>query len=226
MGNPLQTLPLPTVLERAALRDRVIASRFALLIQRACDVTLAGAALIVLLPMLVLIAAAVRIQSPGPAVFWQTRVGAGGRKFRIAKFRTMVTNAEEILNSHPALRAKYEANNFKLRSHEDPRITSLGRVLRALSLDELPQFWNVLRGDMSLVGARPLPEDHFQALNGAREAYVAMRPGITGLWQVSGRSDTSMDASTKAYGRTWSLWLDFRILLRTVPAVLSRRGAY
>ena len=225
MTNPIRTLSLPTVFDPAHARG-AIGTRLALVAKRTVDVAIATTALLLLAPALLLIAAFVRLQSPGPALFWQTRVGAGGRRFRICKFRTMIVNAEDVLTHHPSLRAKYEANNFKLRGEEDPRITSLGRMLRALSLDELPQFWNVLRGDMSLVGARPIPEAHFNALNGSKQAYLSMRPGITGLWQISGRSDTSMEEHTKAYVRNWSLWLDLRILMRTIPAVLSRRGAY
>jgi lipopolysaccharide/colanic/teichoic acid biosynthesis glycosyltransferase len=213
-------LPISATLERSD------ASRASLTVKRVLDVAVAAGALVLLAPVLLLIALAVRIQSPGPALFFQERVGAGGRRFRVVKFRTMIPQAEEALRANAALLARYEASNFKLRSWEDPRITSFGRILRALSLDELPQLWNVLKGDMSLVGARPVPVQHFEALNGGQRDYLSMRPGITGLWQVSGRSDISMEETNAMYVRGWSLWLDLRILARTIPAVLSRRGAY
>lgn len=164
-------------------------------------------------------------------LFRQERIGTGGRVFYALKFRTMHPEAERILREHlekdPQLRSEWEAN-FKLRN--DPRITRVGRFLRATSLDELPQFINVLRGEMSLVGPRPLPRYHHIALpERARLLRERVRPGITGLWQVSGRSEAGHAAMPRwdtYYVRNWSIWLDIVILVRTVRAVLSRQGAY
>jgi lipopolysaccharide/colanic/teichoic acid biosynthesis glycosyltransferase len=198
--------------------------------KRAMDLAIAGGALFLLaLPML-LIALAVRLDG-GPAMFAHTRVGRGGKLFGCLKFRSMVPDAEARLNAlleaDPAVRAEWEASR-KLR--HDPRVTRIGAFLRATSLDELPQLLNVLLGDMSLVGPRPVTVAELAANYGAAaEHYQAVRPGITGPWQVSGRSDTSYDrrvALDVAYATQPSLAEDIRLLLRTPAAVLLRRGAY
>ena len=203
------------------------AIRAQLVLKRALDIVMSAAALIIAAPVMLAIALLVRLDSNGPIVFRQERVGVGGRRFRIFKFRTMVDGAESVLALDPALRSRYVANNFKLAVDDDPRITKIGAFLRRTSLDELPQFWNVLRGDMSLVGARPLPEAHFHSFGPSQERYVSMRPGITGPWQVGGRSNAGheMAALTERYVENWNLLTDVGILLKTVPAVLSRRGA-
>ncbi len=213
--------------------DASVAQRRALSVmfvaKRMVDILVAAGALVVVAPVVLLVALLIKLDSSGPALFRQTRVGRDGRRFQIVKFRTMVPGAEAILANDPPLRRAYEANHFKLAAEADPRITAFGRTLRKLSLDELPQLWNVLRGDMSLVGARPVPEGHFKSFSAAAQAdYTRMRPGITGLWQVNGRShagDTMPEANAE-YVERWSLVLDLRIMLKTLPAVLRRHGAF
>jgi lipopolysaccharide/colanic/teichoic acid biosynthesis glycosyltransferase len=182
---------------------------------------------IFLLPVLIALAIIVRIDSPGAPLFRQTRVGRNGREFTVFKLRTMSADAESLLE---ALREQNEAADgllFKIR--EDPRITRVGRLLRKFSLDELPQLWNVVRGDMALVGPRPpLPGEVAQyGTEVARRLLV--RPGITGLWQVSGRSNLSWDDSVRLdlyYVENWSLSLDAMIVWKTFFAILGRNGAY
>lgn len=178
-----------------------------------------------------LISLAIWLEDRGNPIFKQERIGTGGKTFFAFKFRTMHPQAERILQEQlekdPELRAEWQAN-FKLKN--DPRITRVGRFLRCTSLDELPQFINVLRGEMSLVGPRPLPRYHHVALpERARLLRERVRPGITGLWQVSGRSEAGHAAMPKwdtYYVRNWSIWLDIVILVRTIRAVLTRQGAY
>jgi exopolysaccharide production protein ExoY len=199
-------------------------------VKRGLDIALALAGLLLVAPVLLVISALVRWSSPGPAFFRQSRIGAGGRGFEILKFRTMVQDAEDILHDDPELKQLYLTNNFKIPAESDPRVTGFGSFLRRTSLDELPQLFNVLRGDMSLVGARPIEASQVHALYGSRQAlYLAMRPGLTGHWQVSGRStigDDDRAALDIHYLRNWSLRLDVMIMLKTLPAVLRRHGAY
>jgi undecaprenyl-phosphate galactose phosphotransferase len=177
------------------------------------------------------LALAIRLDSPGRAVFSQERVGRRGRRFRCLKFRTMHSDAEarleKVLAEDPARREEWEKYH-KLK--DDPRVTRVGRWLRKTSLDELPQLFNVLLGSMSLVGPRPLPEYHYEKFTEPYASdYLDVWPGITGLWQVSGRSEADvnrMAVLNSWYVRNWSLWLDVTLLLRTVPIVLIRRGAY
>ena len=180
-------------------------------------------------PLLLAIAALVKLDSPGPAIYGQRRLGAGDRSFRCLKFRTMSLDAEhaldEYLQSDPDLRTEWDRAR-KLRC--DPRVTRVGRFLRATSLDELPQLWNVLRGEMSLVGPRPIVEAEVPRYAEAYELYRRVTPGISGFWQVNGRSDTSYEervALDTYYVRNWSVWLDLVILGRTVESLLLRRGA-
>lgn len=198
--------------------------------KRAIDVPLAAVALLILLPLILLVAIAVRLTSPGPILFGHRRIGLGGRAFRCWKFRTMVTNGDDVLDRHfrnnPEARREWQVAR-KLK--DDPRVTRLGAALRAYSLDELPQLINVLRGDMSLVGPRPVVTDELEQYGPAAEHYLRARPGITGLWQVSGRSDVSYDARVRmdvAYVDRWSLGGDFMILLYTIPAALAAKGSY
>jgi lipopolysaccharide/colanic/teichoic acid biosynthesis glycosyltransferase len=174
-----------------------------------------------------LIAIAIKLTSEGPILFRQTRIGRDGARFTLLKFRCMVDGAEEMRDELMAAHGAQDPRLFKLR--DDPRLTPIGAILRRSSLDELPQFWHVLRGQMSLVGPRPqMPEEvanyepwHFQRL--------AVTPGLTGLWQVNGRSNLSFDEMVRLdlyYAEHWSPWLDMKIVLRTIPAVLSGRGAY
>lgn len=198
--------------------------------KRALDIVASSAALLFLSPLLLLISIAVMADG-GPAVFGHQRVGRNGRSFRCLKFRSMVPNAgavlEKLLKEDPEAARLWAATRKLPR---DPRITRIGRFLRATSLDELPQLLNVLRGEMSLVGPRPVVQEELTEHYGvAAASYLAVRPGITGLWQVSGRSDTSYAervALDCRYVREFSFWGDLRILLRTVPAVLAGRGAY
>ena len=198
-------------------------------LKRAFDIVGALAILLLILPLLPLLAVAVWLDG-GPAFYRHTRVGFRGRTFGCLKYRTMVPAADQKLAQHladhPEAAAEW-ASRRKLT--HDPRITRIGATLRATSLDELPQLFNVLTGEMSLVGPRPVVKEELDQHYGAdAAAYITARPGITGLWQVSGRSDTSYIERVgldTAYAKGWSFLLDLKILLRTVPAVLSRRGA-
>ena len=196
------------------------------LIKRVLDFACALLGLIVTAPLTLLVALAIRLDSPGPAIFKQKRVGEGGRDFHMYKFRSMRADAEEQVDQ---LRARNEASGPLFKIRDDPRVTRLGPMLRRRSLDELPQFWNVLRGDMSLVGPRPgLPAEVAQYQPWHRQR-LEVAPGITGLWQVSGRSDLSFDEMCLLdifYIENWSLSLDLRIMLRTIPRVLFGEGAY
>jgi lipopolysaccharide/colanic/teichoic acid biosynthesis glycosyltransferase len=193
--------------------------------KRALDVAGAGVLLVGLAPVLALLAAGIRLTSRGPAVFVQPRVGANGRTFRMYKFRTMVRGADRL---EEALARERGATFFKM--HGDPRVTKVGRLLRRASLDELPQLWNVVRGDMSLVGPRPLLLTDLERFpEGSGTIRFSVPPGITGLWQVSGRSALSDEERLRLdseYVERWSLGLDARILARTLPAVISSRGAW
>ncbi|MBR0680228.1 sugar transferase [Roseomonas eburnea] len=209
-------------------RDR--AARRLPLAKRAMDIAIAGAALLVALPFFIIVGALVRADG-GPAFYAHPRVGRGGRIFGCLKFRSMVIDSQArldaLLAADPAAREEWEATR-KLKN--DPRITAIGRFLRATSLDELPQLINVLKGEMSIVGPRPVQQSELDRYYGAAAAhYLTVRPGITGLWQVSGRSETSYDqrvALDVAYVSQPSLLADIRILLKTPMAVLSRRGAH
>lgn len=198
--------------------------------KRSLDILASGMALVVLAPLFLVIMAMVAADG-GPATFGHARVGRGGKKFRCLKFRSMVPNAAEVLaqllQNDPEA-ARLWATTRKLP--RDPRVTRIGRFLRATSLDELPQLINVLRGEMSLVGPRPVVQEELDQHYGvAATSYLMVRPGITGLWQISGRSDTSYTervALDCRYVREFSFWGDLKILLKTVPAVLFSRGAY
>jgi len=200
--------------------------REALLVKRVIDVAGATVGLVMGAPLLALITLAIRLDSPGPAIFRQTRVGAGGKTFEIYKFRSMRKGAEAELEQ---LRDRNEADGPIFKMRDDPRLTGVGQFLRRTSLDELPQLWNVLRGEMSLVGPRPpLPAEiaHYMEWHKKR---LEIRPGLTSLWQVSGRSTLSFDEGVLLdiyYIENWSLWLDLKILLRTIPKVLFGVGAY
>ncbi len=199
--------------------------------KRAFDAITAGTVLLIISPIMLMIWIAVRFDG-GPGFYGHRRVGHGGREFRCLKFRSMVTNADEVLRAllarDPAAREEWEKSRKLLR---DPRVTRVGRFLRATSLDELPQLFNVLRGDMSLVGPRPVVRAEIDKFyHGTdREAYFSVRPGVTGLWQVSGRSDASYDQRVRLdceYVMRASFAFDMLILCKTVAVVLKRRGAY
>jgi exopolysaccharide biosynthesis polyprenyl glycosylphosphotransferase len=196
-----------------------------LLLKRILDVAHSALLMLLGLPVLLLVALAIKVTTRGNVLFRQTRCGLNGRTFTLYKFRTMVEGAEA---RQPDLLHLNEMDGpvFKLR--EDPRVTALGRFLRKFSLDELPQLWNVLRGDMSLVGPRPpIPEEVARYERWQRRR-LAMKPGLTCLWQVSGRNELDFQQWMELdleYIDTWSPWLDFKILLKTIPAVISGRGA-
>ncbi|HYB22366.1 MAG TPA: sugar transferase [Solirubrobacteraceae bacterium] len=195
-------------------------------LKRTFDIVGATLLLIVLSPLLLAITLAVRLSSRGPVVFRSMRRGIGQRPFACLKFRTMHSDAEQ---SQADLEELNEASGALFKIREDPRLTPVGRLLRRFSLDELPQLVNVLRGEMSLVGPRPLPERDYEMLEDWHRKRYLVLPGVTGLWQVSGRSELDFDDLVHLdfiYLENWSLALDLTILLKTIPAVLSRRGAY
>jgi lipopolysaccharide/colanic/teichoic acid biosynthesis glycosyltransferase len=196
-------------------------------VKRAADIVLAGAALLVLAPLLAFVALLIKLTSRGPVLYEWRVLGERGRPFVGYKFRTMVADADARKRS---VLAHNEMNGPVFKMRQDPRITRVGRVLRKYSLDELPQLWSVLAGDMSLVGPRPVYPSEFGGFEPWQRAKLAVTPGITCLWQVNGRNEINeFDDWVRldlAYIDTWSLGLDVRVLLKTVPAVVSGRGAY
>ena len=192
-------------------------------LKRAFDLAGATLVLLVMAPVMALIAIAIRLDSAGPVLFRQSRIGREGKPFRIIKFRTMVTDAEDLKDN---LRHMNEADGLFKITH-DPRITRVGGLLRRTSLDELPQIFNVLRGQMSLVGPRPLVADEDGRILGVRRGRLRLTPGMTGQWQIAGSARIPMEDMVKLdhlYISNWALWNDIKILLRTVPYVLARRG--
>lgn len=201
-------------------------SRWASIAKRVLDVGISIIALAILSPIMLLVAVVITATSQGPVLFRQIRVGRGGRHFEVLKFRSMVSDAELRLVE---LQADNEQDGPLFKMRNDPRVTRFGRLLRRLSIDEVPQFINVLRGEMSLVGPRPALPAEMAAWPDELHSRLAVRPGITGLWQVSGRSDTSFDDYTKLdleYVNNWSLRTDLKILAKTAPAVFRAAGAY
>lgn len=194
--------------------------------KRVFDVTVAGVALVLVAPLMVATAAAIKLTSPGPVVFRQERVGQGGGLFEVLKFRTMVVDAEARLD---ALSDENEGAGPLFKMKHDPRITPVGSFLRKTSLDELPQLWNVVRNEMSLVGPRPALQAEMADWDAELYARLRVKPGITGMWQVSGRSSTTFAEYTRLdlyYVDNWSLVVDLAILAKTIPAVLRSDGAY
>lgn len=197
--------------------------------KRAIDITGALIFFAVFGPLYLVVALCVGISMGRPVHFWQNRLGARGQRFRFFKFRSMVHNSEDVLDDFLSRNdmARTEWDTFQ-KLEKDPRITPIGQFIRKLSLDELPQFWNVLKGDMSLVGPRPCMERQRSLYGRGWEHYCAMRPGITGLWQVSGRNRLSYARRVELdveYVSNWSLWLDIKILLKTVRAVITGEGS-
>ncbi len=195
-------------------------------VKRTFDLVVSTLVLVLGLPLWLAIAAAIKLTSRGPVLFRDQRVGLGEREFGMLKFRTMHAGAAV---GQAELEASNEADGPLFKIREDPRVTSVGALLRRFSIDEVPQVWNVLRGEMSLVGPRPLPLRDYQQLEGWHLKRYLVLPGLTGLWQISGRSDLSFDDLVRLdfyYLENWSIWLDIAILARTVPAVLAGRGAY
>ena len=205
-----------------------LARRGPQLIKRMFDMAVSISLLILLSPLLAFLAW--RISRDGPVLFGHERIGLNGKRFNCYKFRTMVPNADkvldDVLSASAIFRMEWE-KDYKLK--DDPRVTSLGAYLRRTSLDELPQLWNVLKGEMSLVGPRPIVEKELVRYGENSSYYLECRPGVTGLWQISGRNDVDYAARVQFdawYARNWSLWYDVVILLRTINVVLKRSGAY
>ncbi len=199
-------------------------------LKRIVDLAVAGTALIILGPLMLLAALLIKITTPGPVFYRHRRLGRNMREFNVLKFRTMYHNAdkilEEILKNDPVKRAEFE-KNFKLK--DDPRITPIGKWLRKLSIDELPQLLNVLAGQMSLVGPRPIVDKEISYYLDYSLLLFRVPPGLTGLWQISGRTDTSYEERVRLdtrYVREWSIFGDLAIIFKTIPVVLSRKGAY
>lgn len=202
------------------------ASKAMLRVKRTVDVVGSMALLILLSPLLLITAVAIKLTSPGPIFFRQPRAGKDGREFTFYKFRSMCVDAVE---KRDGLIEHNEATGPVFKIREDPRMTTIGRFIRQTSIDELPQLWNVLKGDMSLVGPRPLPIEEAVQCSDWELQRLRVVPGITAIWQVSGRSELDFETWVQMdieYIENWSLWLDLKLLAKTIPAVLSRQGAY
>ena len=218
LSRHLTTLPFP---------GRLVTLDVDAKLKRLMDIVLAMIAMLLLLPLFLIVAVAIKLTSRGPLLFRQVRVGENGKPFDIWKFRSMYIDAE-------ARKQELASNNdiqgnllFKMK--RDPRITPVGRVIRKLSIDELPQLWNVLQGSMSMVGPRPAIPAEVNQYTPYQAGRLGAKPGITCIWQVSGRSDIPFEQQVELdleYIRTQSIWLDLKLLLLTVPAVLTARGAY
>ena len=194
-------------------------------LKRAIDIIVTLAVLPIALPMMLILAILIRRDSPGPAIFHQVRIGQGGKRFHMLKFRTMYVDSEERLESDPELYALYVAHDFKLPNRLDPRVTRLGRFLRYSCLDELPQLFDVLAGSMSLVGPRPILLEQLVSNPDAIPSYLQLRPGITGRWQVSGRNQIKYPERGKLddeYLYNWRVGTDLVILAKTIPHILRR----
>jgi exopolysaccharide biosynthesis polyprenyl glycosylphosphotransferase len=195
-------------------------------LKRLIDIAGSSAMLLLLSPLLSVIGVAIKLDSPGRVLFTQTRLGRGERPFTCYKFRSMWEHAEE---ARPELSGLNEIAGPIFKIREDPRVTRVGRIIRRFSLDELPQLVNVFRGDMSLVGPRPPLPSEVEVYEDWHHERLRIPSGMTGLWQVMGRSDLTFDEMVMLdlyYAENWSLWLDFKILLRTIPTILFARGAY
>ncbi len=209
---------------------------FQLLVKRILDLLLTAISMLLFAPILLGVCLLIRLSSRGPIFYGQQRIGRGGRPFKAWKFRTMLLNSDLVLESyldaHPAARQEWEE---KHKLSNDPRVTTIGRLLRATSMDEIPQLWNVLVGEMSLVGPRPIIDSdtydaaYIQQYPDEFEAYKTVRPGLTGLWQVRCRNSGVYDFRIywdMYYIRNWSVWLDLYLIMRTIKTVILREGAY
>jgi lipopolysaccharide/colanic/teichoic acid biosynthesis glycosyltransferase len=196
-------------------------------LKRGLDVALALTALVLLAPLLLIVAALIKLTDGGAVLFWQTRVGRWGREFAFPKFRSMIPNADRLMAQLLAQNDHKEGVTFKMR--RDPRITWIGRLIRKLSIDELPQLWCVLKGDMTLVGPRPPVPREVAKYTLAQRRRLDVTPGLTCIWQVSGRSNLDFPRQVELdveYIENQSLWLDCKLLVKTVPAVLTGHGAF
>ncbi len=187
-------------------------------------------AIIIASPILLIVSGMIIFKDGFPVLFKQDRVGKNGKIFKIYKFRTMIKNAEELLKNDSELYKEYVQNGYKIDALKDPRILPFGHFLRSSSLDELPQFFNVLKNEMSVVGPRPVVEKEVDDLYGSQKnIYLSLKPGVTGLWQVSGRSNIKDSERVELdieYSKTKNLYLDIKIILKTISEVLKRTGAY
>jgi lipopolysaccharide/colanic/teichoic acid biosynthesis glycosyltransferase len=196
-------------------------------LKRALDVVVAAGALLALSPLFTVVAAAIKLTDGGPVLFWQTRVGRWGRELRFPKFRSMCLDAEQKKDA--LLAASHHGDSVTFKMKRDPRVTPVGRIIRKLSIDEMPQLWLVLKGDMSLVGPRPPVPREVEKYTLADRRRLDVKPGLTCIWQVSGRGDIPFEKQVRLdvdYIESRSLWLDLKLLLQTVPAVVLGRGAY
>lgn len=226
-GNALMLYPeVSAFVKRSHTPQDVVGGRS----KRIFDLLVASVTFIAFLPIFFTVAILVKLTDPGPIIFRHVRVGLDGRRFQCLKFRSMAVNSEELLtaflDSNPEARQEWERMRKLTR---DPRITPLGKFLRQSSLDELPQLINVIRGEMSLVGPRPIVSSELKRYGDKLGLYLMSRPGITGVWQVNGRSDCKYDERVEMdaeYVRNWRISTDFAILLRTLEAVLLRKGSY
>lgn len=196
------------------------------IIKRLFDILLSLVAIVILLPVFIIISIIIKLDSKGPIFFKHKRIGKNGKMIGVYKFRTMVINAEELIKKFtPEQKAEYE-KNFKLDN--DPRITKVGKFLRKSSLDELPQLFNILIGNMSIVGPRPVVDAEIEKYGTQKDKFLSVTPGLTGYWQASGRSDVSYEERIQMelyYVDNCSLWLDFKIILKTFVAVIKKEGA-
>lgn len=203
-----------------------IATNRQVFLKRCMDIAGSLVGLILMVIAFLVFAPFIKLQSPGPIFYAQTRIGKNGRRFKFYKFRTMIVGADDMKKD---LMEHNEMQGLMFKMEEDPRIFPVGKVMRKFSIDELPQFWNVLKGDMSLVGTRPPTEDEFEQYELHHKARLGIRPGLTGMWQVSGRSDIKdfeeIVALDTQYISNWSLAMDIRILFRTVGVVLTGKGS-
>lgn len=226
--NATDGFPLELVDNEDRPSDGPAGSRAMHVVKRAVDVVFASAILVLLLPLLIVVAIAIRLESPGSVFFAHRRLGRDGRYFDCLKFRSMRPDAEHQLLSDDRLRHEYVANHFKIPADQDPRVTRLGRFLRKSSIDELPQLLNVVKGDMSLVGPRPIVPLEGNYYGEELDLLLSVRPGITGAWAVHGRSEVGYPDRVHLeldYVRNWSFVSDLEILLRTPLTVLTQRGA-
>jgi len=197
--------------------------------KRILDLVGSISSLIFFTPIYIIISLIILITDGRPILFRQARVGEGGKTFYIYKFRSMQRNAEKILQENSDLYEEYVKNDYKFPEGKDPRITKFGNILRKTSLDELPQFWNVLMGDMSLVGPRPIVIDELNEYSSNKIEFLKMKPGITGIWQVSGRSNIQYPERSDlelSYLQYQGLWFDIKILLKTIFCVFNKIGAH
>lgn len=197
--------------------------------KRVMDIIIGSGAIIIISPIMLVIAVLIKVLDPGPAIYKQKRYGQYGKEFYIYKFRTMVVNAEQLLKENTALYEEYLKNSFSIHLDKDPRITRIGRFLRKYSLDELPQLFNVVKGEMSLVGPRPIVLNEIIHYANKEKLFWSVKPGLTGYWQAYGRSDIGYPLRAEMelnYILNRNMWLDIKIVLKTIVAVALQKGAY